>query len=395
MIKEKMGVPDGIDKQADEFKDFINEKIEKINFKELEKIDHGGEKLFYNLGTKKLNIKDFNSDIKVFLTLNEYNDLGGEKTIITSNGAGHTLKGDFKEDDIIYYPSKEGFIYLIEMVYDSNYTDKELEVSIIDNVKSINKSIIAHELMHFYDNYKEINANIYGKSEYDATKKMGNFPSILSKFAFMLYYNHFVENTVRPVEFFKEMQDKNITKEEFLDFFENSDIIKNVKKAKNFSYEKFKQEIENDKECKEFIERAFSDGYKSIGSLSEDVLNIFLINFINISMDTLTNYLKTDLEKIIIFEPKYIYIADRKFEKILRHYEKFHNNPNKYFEYLEKKLNLVGDKTFRKLSKLYDMAKDSDKSIIDWDLHTKINSKNEKIVYTMDFKSFKDRMKKK
>ena len=44
----------------------------------------------------------------------------------------------------------------------------------------------------------------------------------------------------------------------------------------------------------------------------------------------------------------------------------------------------------RKLYKLYDMVKETtNKSIINWELHNKINSKNEKMVYTLDFKSFK------
>lgn len=83
-------------------------------------------------------------------------------------------------------------------------------------------------------------------------------------------------------------------------------------------------------------------------------------------------------------------LANKKFNQMLSKYQKYEKNPQKYFEYLEKKLNFVADKMKRKLYKLYDMVKDTtNKSIINWDLHNKINSKNEKLVYTLDFKSFK------
>lgn len=83
--------------------------------------------------------------------------------------------------------------------------------------------------------------------------------------------------------------------------------------------------------------------------------------------------------------------ANKKFNQILKKYQKYERNPEKYFEYLEKYLNFVGRKTKRKLFKLYDMVENDKNSIINWDLHNKINKKNENLVYTLDFKSFKNK----
>ena len=58
-------------------------------------------------------------------------------------------------------------------------------------------------------------------------------------------------------------------------------------------------------------------------------------------------------------------------------------------------LNFEGNKMYKKLYKLYDMVenKKSTKkgSIINWDLHNKINSKTEKIIYKFD--QFKNKFK--
>ena len=72
---------------------------------------------------------------------------------------------------------------------------------------------------------------------------------------------------------------------------------------------------------------------------------------------------------------------------------KYKNNHDKYFDILEKRLNFAGKKMKRKLYKLYDML-DTDKKktgdIFNWELHTKINSKNKKNEsFILDFKSFK------
>jgi hypothetical protein len=48
-------------------------------------------------------------------------------------------------------------------------------------------------------------------------------------------------------------------------------------------------------------------------------------------------------------------------------------NYRTFFENQEKYLNFTSDKVLRKLAKLYDMAKDDTSSIVNWDLHHKIN----------------------
>ena len=55
-------------------------------------------------------------------------------------------------------------------------------------------------------------------------------------------------------------------------------------------------------------------------------------------------------------------------------------NYRNFFGNEEKRLNFVADKTIKKLAKLYDMAKDEKSSIVNWDLHHKINKTAEKTI---------------
>ena len=55
-----------------------------------------------------------------------------------------------------------------------------------------------------------------------------------------------------------------------------------------------------------------------------------------------------------------------------------YDNAHDFFGNEIKRLNFVGDKTIKKLSKLYDMVDDDKNSIVNWDLHHKINNTAEK-----------------
>ena len=184
--------------------------------------------------------------------------------------------------------------------------------------------------------------------------------------------------------------------------------MKNIRKAENFSLSKFKEELESDKKVNDMVKQSIDNGYESVGSVSDDALNLLMINIASGALDTTDGILKSYMSQSsrsvnpldILFTiiggvdneemRKAEKLANKKFNQILNKYQKYEKDPQKYFEYLEKKLNFVADKMKRKLYKLYDMVKDTTNkgSIINWELHNKINSKNEKIVYTLDFKSF-------
>lgn len=401
ILNEKLGVPKGLDNQASKiFNELINDiksysgspgdLPSKFDYKDGEYSIVIGE---YDIEIGELKLKN----IPFYLRLYYIEDI--PKAELVAASYGNKVGFSDKKGDIKIKQNYKDSFFLIKVAVGKNSTKSELIESIH---KSLNTSIIAHELMHLYDNYKKLKTSIEDTVDYKSYQR-GGFPEIISSFLYLLYYMTSVENAVRPAELYQSLLDNNISKSDFKEFVEKTKIMKNVRRAENFSLSKFKDQLKDDKEIKEMVKQAIDSGYQSIGSVSDDALNLLMINLMDEALTTSSQILKSyvsenspnlffmflsqiDSEELKNIEKR----AEKKFNQILSKYSKYEKNPQKYFEYLEKRLNFVGNKMKRKLYKLYDMVKDTtNKSIINWDLHNKINSRNEKMVYTLDFKSFK------
>lgn len=206
------------------------------------------------------------------------------------------------------------------------------------------------------------------------------------------------ENLVRPSELYHMLIDNGIKKDNFREFVSGTEIVQNIEKAINFNLSDFILRLDNNDEIKNIVNISLKKGYERIGTYGEDILNILFINISSKALShtkeiidnyirnqsTFTNFLKNDNN--IDFD-----IVNGSFDKIKKKYIKYSKNPLKYFEYIEKKLNFIGNKMKKKLYKLYDMVEDKNKgdnTIFNWDLHTKINSKNENLL--LKFNDFKD-----
>jgi hypothetical protein len=258
-----------------------------------------------------------------------------------------------------------------------------------------------------YENSKLESKGIIKGIQY-ASYQGVNFGSKISKFAHLLYYTTSIENVVRPTEVYQSILDGGITKDQFEEFLQENKVIKTLKEAKAFSLEKFKGELESDEQVIKIVENAKNSGYKSVGSVSDDALNILFMNLANVALREGKNIIDIfvsqsqkvstlDLFRRLIGlageseeDKETLEIADENFKKLVRGYIKYQNNPLKYFEKLEKMLNFTGDKMLRKIYKLYDMVPDvksTRESIINWELYTKLNSNGVHI--TIDFEKFK------
>lgn len=405
-VNEKLGVPEGINEQASKL---YNELIV-----DLESYRKSSEYL--------PSLTVYNNNGRVEKLIGKYDIKIGELEI-----EGFPCVIDFNyEEEVVYpeyistswsnIPSFNDSNNNIRLI--SNYKISAFKLSVMvgkSSTKSdlvnvikenINKSIIAHELMHLYVSFKDKDGKIEDTAEYESYM-LPEFPPILSKFLHLLYFMSSTENIVRSTELYQSLLDNNVTKSDFEKFIEETHIMKMIKKAENFSLSEFKKDLENDDMVNDMINDVIKRGYKSTGSVSDDALNLLMINMGNLAIDVtreyLDEYLDISLSKLNPLERLYLMIGEtseemekhkkltnKKFKQIVSKYEKYSKNYKKYFEYLEKKLNLVGNKMKKKLYKLYDMAEDDKSSnIANWELHKKINSKNEKLVYTLDFESFK------
>lgn len=405
-LNEKLGVPEGINKQASKL---YNELI-----KDLESYQKGDKGLpnlsdygddgdtVMLIGRYDLQINDLKLDEVPFLLRFYYvEDIPEPELMAASYGNKHGFTKD--KDNIKLKQNYKDSFFLLKVVVGKTSTKESLMSKIKRDLKP---DIIAHELMHLYDNFKKGKSSVEDTAEYNSYQKSG-FPPIISDFLHLLYYMTSIENIVRPSELYQSLLDNMVSKSNFKDFVEQTKIMKNIRKAENFSLSKFKEELESDIEVNRMVSQAIDNGYQSVGSVSDDALNLLMINIASGALDTTDSIIKSYVsQSAMSLNPLELFalisgndskemrevekLANKKFNQILSKYQKYEKNPQKYFEYLEKKLNFVADKMKRKLYKLYDMVKDTtNKSIINWELHNKINSKNEKMVYTLDFKSFK------
>ena len=309
-----------------------------------------------------------------------------------------------KNDKISIVPNIDDSALSITIAVGDNQNLKD----IINTIKNeLTSKTIAHELMHMYDEHKKKIGSIVSKSEYTTFQSISSFPKLISDFLYLLYYTSSNENTVRPTEIYHDMLEKEITKSDFVNYMKDNDIITKLSNAEKFSMKEFKDKLNNDKEVIETVDKMSNNGYDRIGSYSDDILNLLMINLINENIDTIKNILKNYVNRstnpfdnlfssfmgISSMNNEKTEKVDLFFSKIVSSYMKYENNHDKYFDILEKRLNFAGKKMKRKLYKLYDML-DTDKKktgdIFNWELHTKINSKNKKNEsFILDFKSFK------
>jgi hypothetical protein len=180
----------------------------------------------------------------------------------------------------------------------------------------------------------------------------------LNDFLFYSYFIHSIENVVRPTEVASELKSDNISKKDFLKFLINSETYKNLKNAQNFTYEGLKeslyQYIPNIKQ--QMDEEDFDYEGMSDNEIIDLILKIFLINLSNWKGDEMYKRLISNpLEMILGFKGE----KDKFFRRFIGYIQKFGDNYEKFFKTEEKRFHFVATKMIKKISKLYDMAKNN------------------------------------
>lgn len=402
-LNEKLGVPENIEKEAQRIYDLIIESAYDLNKKEV--LESTDDSIIILLLKVDVKFKDMDvKDIPVILNIKKIDFQHLKSPELVSLSYGNTYIYEEGENDylIFKYNKDKSSFYINIVVNDLNYTDDEIKECLINK---INSSQITHELMHLYDNFKKVKTYPISLSKY-SSYQIDGFPFIISDFLHLLYFMSGFENIVRPSEIYKSLLNNNVNKENFIEFMNNDKNIIKIKQAKNFSLEDFKEKLRNDKGVKEFLHIAGEKGFELTGDNANDILNILFINisnnYLEFSHSMIQDYIDRKLMPFSFIlndedlNNKIISTANKNMDKLLSYISKYKKNYLKYFEDIEKYLNFVGEKMYKKIFKLYDMLKNDNKnsSIINWDLHTKISSKKESIKYTLNFDQFKTHFKK-
>ena len=401
-VNEKLGVPEGINQEANKLHRKLLRDIVDLSLYTFTELDENESEYLITIGTYNINIQDLKlKSVPFDLKLIYHSEV--DKPTMVSASYSTNLRYSDKNDKILIVPNIDDSALSITIAVGDG--DSQNLNDIINTIKNeLTSKTIAHELMHMYDEHKKKIGSIVSKSEYNSFQNIASFPKLISDFLYLLYFTSSNENTVRPTEIYHDMLEKEITKSDFVNYMKDNDIITKLSNAENFSIKEFKDKLNNDKEVIETVDKMSNNGYERIGSYADDILNLLMINLINENLDTIKNILKNYVDRSIspfdILFSSFMGTSsednekvDSFFKKIVKSYMKYKNNHDKYFDILEKRLNFAGKKMKRKLYKLYDML-DTDKKktgdIFNWELHTKINSKNKKNEsFILDFKSFK------
>ena len=322
---EAVGVPSGIVETAEQIYNDID--IEEI----LNTIDGSYNVTHkYSLGDYKIADLELNNlQFKIFIEEEEEPDYEEEPD-------------EYEEYSNKEYPILDklqifwGVENYIEMFIKIGYQTSRSEISKFfkkEKKKIIN--FISHELKHLYDQSKDkkLHKNLnYSKYRLNSGKYIMDF-----FFKDIQYWVHKIENLVRTTEMAMDMHQNNITKKDFYKYLTDKDIYRHLKYYASYTYEKLKKILKNKIASNQGILN--NPKYKglSVDQIVEEILNL------NYKSTISNQYKELDKETAELYK-KRIY--------------KYGDNYEKWYKAEIKEVNINCEKTLKKLSKLYSIAKD-------------------------------------
>lgn len=222
---------------------------------------------------------------------------------------------------------------------------------------------LSHELKHAFRDVKQKGDTLSSRASYMANQSlrdMFGFIPEMREFAYNSYFIHSVENVVRPTEMASEMRMNNVSRKEFLKFFLNTEIIQRLKTIQNFSYDGLKEQLlsdENIDSIKKLFD-AIDDDYE--GKTDEQIvarfLRLYLVNATNKKNELVNQFLTSSFAEMMFGLQG---DKDKFFRKYVAQTTKFGDDYDAYFRNEEQYFHRVATMMFKKLAKLYAMAKNT------------------------------------
>jgi len=385
-LKEALGVPQSILDSGEKLYDQILTNLKSITEKE-EEYEFTGN-LDFEIGDKKKK-KITSYELTVITeTFENYN----EKPQVISMTVGTNFAFDRTLLKKVTEPSTELHMS-ITFAVSEDWEPNEL-YEFFQNHKVEQTASLAHEIKHMYDKQVRPTAMVGHDAEYQATQHKDSFgiPIIDHVFFRNMYFVAVAENLVRTTEIASQMKSLNVTKKNFENFLKNERVYKELVGIKNFTFEHFISELKDQMfRVDALLEHIDEDP----SEMTDDekikrVLEIVYISIVNTRMQFFLDMTSKGTDNFIEFGQQMGILPDfmkdeaialskvnevrKNFLNFTTRYEK---NPIKFFKDECKKFNRVADQLLRKVSKLYDMAKDDEvnESIINWELHQQLMEK--------------------
>jgi hypothetical protein len=382
LIKEALGVPNGLVRLAIKFyDDFIKKISDNDNFESLngKKIEMLGQFIVGDYFFNK-------AEISLFLIQ------GGKiSTKSFNNVETFQINKDFKNITTSNIIDKTGYGFKLKIYLNA---PKDVTGAEIKNYFEINKNnainFFGHELKHRYDLYKKSTSKIKDSVDYDSNIKFeshfGIYP--LNKFFYFLYYIDFVENLVRTSEVATNMETMGISKRDFLNYIMSTQVVQILKAINNFTFDGLQQEL------KSFIPEIKKWGYQP-NDTDEEIIRKFLKK---VYMEV--SYTKKQIYAKMISNPNEFkaFESTQKFpdelrNEVLKDYmsksdSKYRGDYLNFFKSSEQELKNVSNKLLRKIFKLYALASDIKDRKYPQSFDRMINNKSPRPLSTMMNKKY-------
>ena len=376
VLLERLGVPEGILETAEKLYDDIIRELDQNTFDENE----NKYEFDFNVNYK---ISDLDIDsVKVYFEINKWTNPSKKEYVILGFATPFESTSYNDSEKLTIITSFDEFIVKFKFLVPQDWKFEEL-VNLIKKNKLDILNSLSHELMHAYDSHKSGYDDASERANYQAAQSVSFGIDPIDTFLHLLYFTHAAENVVRPTEIAMAIKSGKVSQKNFLNFLKDNSTYKMLDEARNFSYEKLRNELKN------FIPKIDKIGKKmnhNMGSNDEEkideILRIVYVNLINNKAQSYVNLMTSDIiEKMLGLQGK----KEKNFKKFLRKIQKF-NNPKDFFKNEEKLFKFVANNMIKKISKLYDMTKSGNKSIKDWDLYHKVNNTDKNLTTEIKFK---------
>jgi hypothetical protein len=367
VLRETVGVPDNIVETSELIYTQIMDELRGFDMN-----DNVRDTISFELnGDYRISDFKFNT-IEMEIQIHEINEVDTPQLA----GMAFLFAAEFDNELLVikHKPSEDVVELQISIAVpdDDNQNNSEI-IKLFNEEKNKIIESLSHELMHVYDNYKKPISNVADSSSYHAYKGIRFGIKSIDDFMFNLYFIHSIENIVRPSEVVADLKLGNIQRDEFLEFLKNNRVYQILKKINNFSYEEFKKDLLEDADTirLRLNQSGIDDIPENDEELIEKILDLLMININNGKITEFKDTMTTDMfENFFGFNGR----KEQVFRNYIKKVQKYKNH-NDFFRNEEKMFKKITNNLIRKIHKLYSLIKhkQTNESIIDWDLHHKIN----------------------
>lgn len=338
IIKEILGVPNefldvDLNSVIDKFIDDLSSKIKNSPETDFESIR---DSFTYEVNKGAID--------NVTLRINfVQKDIG--KLVVFSAGLISDYESD-KGNSVIKNNGSAKIVF--NVAYPIMYSTKMVEE--LNKIKPTLVKYLYHELKHYFDKNKIKNFKAKNIAKYSNATQIRINSFAFNRFMFYMYYTHGVETLVRNTELYGNIKTDNVDKKQFYQYLTSSKEYQKLKEIKDYTYDKFIDELLNEKD-------KIVEGFQNKNMSDQEFIDICEKQFI----DIINTEFKSALKRIIKWDKSLLnnLEVNSLVNEILKETKKF-KTFKELFNYELKKMNNVAEKTMKKMSKVYDLAKSND-----------------------------------